>query len=37
VWAIPTAICAYLIHGARLLWLDRTIARTSVKQEVAAP
>ena len=27
VWAIPTAICAFLIHGTRLLWLDRTLAR----------
>ena len=26
VWAIPTAICAFLIHGARLLWLDRKLA-----------
>jgi uncharacterized membrane protein len=26
VWAIPTAICAFTIHGARLLWLDRTLA-----------
>jgi uncharacterized membrane protein len=25
VWAIPTAIAAFLIHGARLLWLDRTL------------
>lgn len=31
VWAIPTAIFAFLIHGARLLLLDRRIAR-----EVAA-
>jgi uncharacterized membrane protein len=23
VWAIPTAIIAFLIHGARLLWMDR--------------
>ena len=23
VWAIPTAILAFLIHGARLLWMDR--------------
>ena len=23
VWAIPTAIAAFLVHGARLLWLDR--------------
>ena len=36
VWAIPTAVCAYVIHGARLLWLDRTLARTSTKQEVPA-
>jgi uncharacterized membrane protein len=27
VWAIPTAICAFLIHGTRLLLLDRTLAR----------
>ena len=27
VWAIPTAICAFLIHGARLLLLDRSLAR----------
>lgn len=25
VWAIPTAICAFLIHGTRLLWLDRRL------------
>jgi uncharacterized membrane protein len=27
VWAIPTAIIAFLIHGARLLWLDRTLRK----------
>jgi uncharacterized membrane protein len=27
LWAIPTAVCAFLIHGARLLWLDRTLGR----------
>jgi uncharacterized membrane protein len=27
VWAIPSAICAFLIHGARLLLLDRALAR----------
>ena len=27
VWAIPTAICAFLIHGTRLLLLDRSLAR----------
>lgn len=25
VWAIPTAICAFLIHGTRLLWMDRKL------------
>ena len=27
LWAIPTAICAFLIHGARLLLLDRALRR----------
>jgi uncharacterized membrane protein len=27
VWAIPTAICAFVIHGARLLLLDRQLKR----------
>jgi uncharacterized membrane protein len=27
VWAIPSAIAALLIHGARLWWLDRSLAR----------
>ena len=27
VWAIPTAICAFVIHGGRLLLLDRQLAR----------
>ena len=27
LWAIPTAICAFLIHAARLLWLDRKLGR----------
>ena len=26
LWAIPSAIAAFLIHGARLLWLDRKLA-----------
>ncbi len=30
-WAIPTAIVAFVVHGARVLWFDRRIAR-----EVAA-
>lgn len=29
VWAIPTAVVALLVHGARLLWLDRRIARAA--------
>ncbi len=28
VWAIPTAIVAFIIHGARLLWLDKSLAQT---------
>jgi uncharacterized membrane protein len=27
LWAIPTAIAAFLIHSARLLMLDRSLAR----------
>ena len=27
VWAIPTAIAAFFIHGSRLLWFDRSLAR----------
>jgi uncharacterized membrane protein len=27
VWAIPTAVCAFVVHGGRLLWFDRTLAR----------
>lgn len=26
IWAVPPAICAFLIHGVRLLLLDRTLA-----------
>ena len=29
VWAIPSAICAFLIHGTRLLLLDRQLKRSS--------
>jgi len=29
LWAIPTAICAFLIHATRLLWLDRKLGRRS--------
>ncbi len=27
VWAIPTAICAFIIHGSRLLMFDRRLTR----------
>ena len=27
VWAIPSAVAAFLIHAARLLWLDRRLGR----------
>ena len=33
-WAIPTAIVALLIHGARVLWLDRRIRKDTA---AAAP
>ncbi len=30
VWAIPTAIAAFLVHGARLLMFDRTVRKAIV-------
>jgi len=40
VWAIPTAIAAFLIHGGRLLWLDRQLSaprrRTGPSPTIAA-
>jgi uncharacterized membrane protein len=27
LWAIPSAIIAFIIHGARLLMLDRSLAK----------
>src|SRR3984957_2078147 len=38
LWAIPTAICAFLIHGARLLFFDSRLARLNTpaaKKEIA--
>jgi uncharacterized membrane protein len=35
LWAIPTAICAFTIHGTRLLLLDRRIA-ARVRQDRAS-
>jgi uncharacterized membrane protein len=29
LWAIPTAVAALLIHGGRLWWLDRRLARAA--------
>jgi uncharacterized membrane protein len=31
VWAVPTAICAFVIHAIRLLLLDRSLAATNAK------
>ncbi|WP_338465663.1 DUF969 domain-containing protein [Novosphingobium sp. ZN18A2] len=33
VWAIPTAICAFAIHGFRLWRLDRKLARANTVQD----
>jgi uncharacterized membrane protein len=27
LWAVPTAIAAFIVHGARMLWLDRQLGR----------
>ena len=32
LWAIPTAIAAFLIHSARLLMLDRSLARRAAER-----
>ena len=34
VWAIPTAVCALLVHGARLLLLDRRLSRGAGRREI---
>ena len=31
VWAIPTAIVAFLIHGSRLLLMDRALKKSATK------
>ncbi len=33
VWAIPTAVAAFLVHGVRLLWLDYELARRARAQQ----
>jgi uncharacterized membrane protein len=43
VWAVPTAVCAFVIHGIRLLLLDRSLVRDAADEAhteqpaVAAP
>ena len=34
-WAIPTAICAFVIHGIRLLLLDRSLKAGNVAEEMS--
>jgi uncharacterized membrane protein len=36
VWAVPTAVCAFLIHGTRLLLLDRSLREDSLTADAAA-
>lgn len=36
IWAIPTAICAFIIHGMRLLLLDRSL-RAELSREADKP
>lgn len=37
LWAIPTALCATLIHGSRLLRLDRTLKAETAAGTVPGP
>lgn len=36
LWGIPTAICAFLIHASRLLWMDAQLAREAAALRDAA-
>ncbi len=36
VWAIPSAVCAFVIHSVRLLLFDRRLAKDAPAQEPAA-
>lgn len=36
VWAIPTAVCAFVIHCTRLLFLDRKLRRQVARNQVDA-
>jgi uncharacterized membrane protein len=31
MWAIPSAICAFVIHSARLLWMDRRLKSSAAR------
>ncbi len=35
-WSIPTAVCAFIIHGVRLLLLDRKLSRDALAREAHA-
>ena len=35
VWAVPTAICAFVIHSIRLLMLDRSLAAMNEKSKAS--
>jgi uncharacterized membrane protein len=37
VWAIPSAIAAFVIHGARLLMLDRKLAKRPLHHPADGP
>jgi uncharacterized membrane protein len=37
VWAIPTAVCAFVIHGARLVMLDRSLRAEIASERAADP
>jgi uncharacterized membrane protein len=37
VWAIPTAICAFLIHGTRLMLMDRKLAAVPPRMPGSSP
>ena len=37
VWAIPTAICAFVVHATRLLMLDRKLGRRVPQTRFAGP
>lgn len=36
IWAVPTAICAFIVHGIRLLLLDRRLARKASARAATA-